>query len=1787
MAVIRSPFSSDDSDWTLEDYLKSGGQGQTPTPVNTGNVLPTQENVQNRSPIELAVFDALLERNEVDPDKWGETISNVYGLAEQRKDTPWYLKPLSLALEGMSAGSRAASSGVVTGIGAVEQLSRAISSGQLGESRNPLDVARAVSSQPATIASKFVAVENPDLQEKIKQGYMPSWGELYGDPTFHVTVPNIRDKVDTPDIPVIGWLSRAGLWTLDASIELAAQSAVDPLSYVSFGAGKWAGQAGRAALASRLLQKDAVQVLENAVQQGLIKAIDYGKIYRLGEFGLDRAQRRLLANAGIIEHAGISLNFGQRSTIRGTGFLSNTIGRGASYARYGGSRLLRQNDKINEFFTTKSLRSLRSLASNKATSAEAKSMIAHYNASLAAKAEFGKMQQIIGSRYYDLIHRLSRSEFDGDLHLAIETGTVGNIFDPTARALAEETQLAFAEIRQMYNDAVERITKEYGLTPEFVYNINDIDNYFSHTITRDAADWLKKNGDDSPFKSMFNEMFEESIADMKRGVGALRARKLVKDEKFFGVELKEGTIEEINRVFREQADVDFDWFNTDASTVLSSYIDTAARNFRRIRYMDKLFEHGDDVIRVILPKYVNNKQAMNSVQSTLKSLNSKRNKLVRMIQDSARNTVKGNQRTLAKEMQGTKNRLAKAVSNGTAMLEDTEESIAQMTKELDAIKKHIDTTKKQLAKNADASKMEYETAIAPLEMRLEALKKSIADGNAKREAARQALVEQHVQMFPNRAKRPTDMKVLADEIVGAKRKRFEQRLKLLETRQAKAESKKAGAATRRVDAEAEMAVVEESLVATNETKYLLREMVDIDYDPEVFPDGMMYTSKAHLESQPANDTVFFYDTFDEIPDPVALPAPDIQQTYDLGLRLEDVQEIIVGLPSSIADNIVAATGDDALGEYIVRETSRLLRSPLGTDVDPRVPEDLHGLIATIEGWGRSAETSPEVVEVYLNELADQVNTVLSARSLEPFDPEDAYAIVDDSIRAAAQAANPEGARVTVVLPDIEYGMGNKLLVSSTEAQNLFRGTTDDVFAGIEMGSSKWDAVVPESGIEPTDPFVREAQIQQEFENLLNQRQRVQATMDRADTDIMAADEVIAQVGRDVTGARSGLTRSERGVQRNLEAFEPTPELKAQYKERSVLNKKVAAEKRKFDAAVENDPLVEYIADTEKQVTTIATNMDTANALSVDQNTWLTTVGAEYEDKIKRLDDLLKSKPTKGTSEQATKDWFDQVESITQQINDPNILDNKQRAAYDRVFKQLHGLEADLAILDGEITVNEGIFAQLSAAHLQKMEKDILQGWTELQGLGVQVPKEIMDEWMSGIRKVMDRDGWRDTLKYYRAYTRFFKAWAIATPGFTVRNAMTAAFNNAVADVGFKNTQIGIEFAGKLARIRTSNTEKGGLTYALDWAERKYGKQMRDDLEKAYEAVLISGGGQAIDEVLPLLKRVKPQPVVGGKAKRNWDWTYNNALTRGQQRVNETVEIAARMGMALDAVQKGWDMNANAARIRRYHFDYSDLSGFDRTMKQIIPFWTFASRNVQLQMVNMITRPAMYRAYERVVDGGGDYDTILPEWMSNRNPIMLGADKVLMPDLPMVGLQEQINQLGGGGLSRVAAQSNPLIRAGIELLSGESAMFGSNLRRPVEDPVGISDRPAQALQNITRLWRGEEPEFNKYWQELLPSLLPPLSQLQRYLQPTLGAVGLEGAQDFVGGPERYKSRDFLTTFANYLGIPYRDLTDEELRKAVDSTVYQIEKIMREAKAEYQTPEEIIKAAREEMKEELGL
>lgn len=2034
MAVYRSPFSrvvaptkqdlskvsdQETSDKLSEDFFTYNKP--TSAPLDVGGT-PRDDTV-GVSRLYEQYYDSLKDAAKEDPENYASLSQQLYQLTQSEQEPSMFAKVAGTVLKPFTMGGRAVGATVASGAAGLEQLFLAAT----GQGMTPQEALTAagttartgrsnVEATPTPIASKLVSVSKPDLQEQLKAGFVPTWDELYGDEAFHITVPNIRDKVPVTDIPVLKQLQQAGMWTMDAAIELGAQSVVDPLTYVSFGAGKWAGQAGRAALSARLLQKDALRVLDDGVRAGLVDAIDYGKVYRFGEFGLTRQQRKLLANNGIIEHAGISLNFGERATIRGTGLLSNTIGRGTTYARYGAGRLLKPTSKIDDFFTTKSLRALTDVGGGRVKGDAARTQLAHYSASVAAKAEYGKAGSLLGSKYYGLIKQLSESTDNNVIYNAIETGTVDTIADQNTRRLAGELQTAFADIRNQYNARVQTLVEEYGLEPSFVYEINSIDNYFFHTITPEAARWTRKAGSDSEYITALAATFDALPSELRRGVGQLRARKLVADgqTQFMGETLQSGTIREINEIFRRKAKVDFDWFETDSASVLASYMDSSASNLRRIAYVEKLFEYGDDVVRKILPKYVPDAKAVADVNKALSGLASVRNKLVRKMQNVATGTVKGNNKSAVSATESLGVRLAQAVDNNTALLNDSEQDVVDLTRQLGQLKQQLADSQQQLKKNQSKAQAEAGLMIVPLQTKIAALEKAVKEGTARREAARQALIEEHVKLFPRRRNRPSDIKELAAEITGSKAKRFDQKLRAMEKRQRSAERRASKAEKQLEQVTVEGEALLEAQAGIGIRREVLSGLRDVNYDPDVFPDGLMYTSREHLSTTGEGTTAYFYDSYDGIADPIAIPAPDIQQTYDISLRLDDVQEILVGFPSAIADDLVARTGDGAIADWLVQESSRLMQSPAGTQVDPRVPEELHGLIAVIEGWGRSAETSEEVVAVYMDELANNVNAILELKSLEPFDPEDGMAAVEDALRSAAQMADSEGARITVVIPDIEYGEGTKLLTSATESWNIYSGQTDSVFAGIEQGSPIWDDVIPErapvvpvepavspstatKAVEPSSvpsatlkatdgasreqskqivttmfttpssskerseylsgllaevralrgnvgnvaeadlisglkdnpaakqyvskfrelqrkiravtdlreqafllnvayrepnllvadliedefgsavefaigmsaagidtplsktisnygfdeeliPFIkgsaysatrskpqdyarvtkkqrekllqasdagatqmepainivepqapargeiisspleREMRLADELEQLVQQRKEVGARGETAELEAGLQRQQVGDIGRQIGGLKGGQRRTEQALQRRVEqATDKTIEpqtvagikrIKTEPQARKKLGElrpKLQAEQRKLNDAMKKDPLIGEIKDVEKQINQTVVDMDAANAVSVDANTWDTQVRPVYEEKIAKIAELTNSKPASGHSAEATKAWFNEVQSVLSQIDDPNILNNQQRAVYGRVFKQMYGLEADLARLDLEIDDLEQFLGELSTAQFAKMEKDILDGWQEFNNLGVQVPDAVMDEWTKGMKALFNPAGLNRYMRAYNIYTRFFKAWAIATPGFTVRNAMTAAFNNAVAGVGIENQQIAVNFAGWLARIRTANTERGGLEYALNKAEQKYGKAVRDELEQAYEAVMVSGGGQAIDEVFRLAK----MPVIAGRRERTMNKLYNNAITRGQQRINESVEIGARMAMALDGVRRDFTLEQNAARIRRYHFDYSDLSQFDMIAKTIIPFWTFASRNMQLQLVNMVTRPAMYRGYERVKEMGVDTDTILPEWVSNRSPIMTGSRTLFMPDLPMIGLEEQAKQLGAGGLSRVVAQANPLIRAIVEGASGESAMYGNRLDKPVEGATGITDAPAQVLQNITRLWRGEDPVYNKYWQELLPSVVPPLQQLQRYLQPTLGVLGSERGQDILGGAERYKTRDFMTTLANYLGIPYRRMTDEELEKAIDSRIYEMQDLIREADEDTVTWQELIRQAKE--------
>jgi hypothetical protein len=280
-----------------------------------------------------------------------------------------------------------------------------------------------------------------------------------------------------------------------------------------------------------------------------------------------------------------------------------------------------------------------------------------------------------------------------------------------------------------------------------------------------------------------------------------------------------------------------------------------------------------------------------------------------------------------------------------------------------------------------------------------------------------------------------------------------------------------------------------------------------------------------------------------------------------------------------------------------------------------------------------------------------------------------------------------------------------------------------------------------------------------------------------------------------------------------------------------------------------------------------------------------------------------------------------------------------------------------------------------------------------------------------------------------------------------------------------------------------------------------------------------------------LSSVSTRGILGGRGT-------NNAYTQFYRRKNEFVERAVRFPMALDSLKKGQTFDEAVARISRYHFDYSDLSEFDEMARKFIPFWIWTSRNVPLQLVERLVHPSAYSVYNRIQESSpvGD-DIVMPNWLSDLGPLGLGGVNreggqwILTPDLPMVRLDNQLEQLTNP--AKIVGQFAPVIKLPIELMSGRQ--LGIDVGPFKDRPQPVQGFDKRVLYPLAKLlggdaWVGIDPDTGEVLlDERIPyvgqNAMPVLAQLNRI---TGGATG---------GKLTYKERQLGNIF-NWLGIPVR-------------------------------------------------
>lgn len=248
----------------------------------------------------------------------------------------------------------------------------------------------------------------------------------------------------------------------------------------------------------------------------------------------------------------------------------------------------------------------------------------------------------------------------------------------------------------------------------------------------------------------------------------------------------------------------------------------------------------------------------------------------------------------------------------------------------------------------------------------------------------------------------------------------------------------------------------------------------------------------------------------------------------------------------------------------------------------------------------------------------------------------------------------------------------------------------------------------------------------------------------------------------------------------------------------------------------------------------------------------------------------------------------------------------------------------------------------------------------------------------------------------------FKAMALLTPGFHVRNAYGGMFNNWVAGVGARDYW---DYLSVVKRLQAGES--------LPEARRFF-------RELGLDEVTSVGQPSELGNILESTRRGRRQRVT-------------SALNRGQEAVDRatgralglgargTVEQHLRGALAWSEYRKGGTVTQARDAISKYHFDYWDLTPTEQTVRAFVPFYTWTARNLPLTFEMMARRPSKYvhilDAREDSVDWLEDQGAVFPSYFSGLFGIPIagaeeGEQRFFMPDLPFTGAISFVDDLVG-------------------------------------------------------------------------------------------------------------------------------------------------------------------------------
>jgi len=223
--------------------------------------------------------------------------------------------------------------------------------------------------------------------------------------------------------------------------------------------------------------------------------------------------------------------------------------------------------------------------------------------------------------------------------------------------------------------------------------------------------------------------------------------------------------------------------------------------------------------------------------------------------------------------------------------------------------------------------------------------------------------------------------------------------------------------------------------------------------------------------------------------------------------------------------------------------------------------------------------------------------------------------------------------------------------------------------------------------------------------------------------------------------------------------------------------------------------------------------------------------------------------------------------------------------------------------------------------------------------GVKFPKEVADRLNRSYQTLTNNEEISKFLKVYDGAQNWWKMWSLgARPAYHAKNTVGNLWNNYLAGVTTpKPYADAAAFQVKLAKNNMNGSIAGYKT---------------DELYEAMATRGIFGEGQYSGDIARTV-----EDVLKGGSSNPFTLSTRNPILRGGFKVGQTIEDNARIALFIDSLNKGKNFDQAASQVRKYLFDYGDLSPFERsTLKRLMPFYTWSRKNLPLQLEAIVRHP---------------------------------------------------------------------------------------------------------------------------------------------------------------------------------------------------------------------------------------